>query len=298
MRIMNIAIITISTIAAIFILWIGLTIVLSLDSAFHETRKAKPLAVDINAPGNRIIPIGHSTVLIQLDGLNIITDPIFSNRILYFSKRYTEPGIPFEKLPKIDAIVISHEHYDHFDKATLKKFDKSIPIVVSIGLRSKAAGLGFQDIREIGWWDSTKINSVKITAVPVKHFLSHASSYVIEGTKTVYFASDTGLNSYFEDIGRKFNIDAALLPMGAYRPHLSFIPGLSASMRGVHMSPEDVPIAQNQLKAKVVVPIHWGVFKITAEPIEEPREKMEQIIKEQNLDSKIKILEPGEIFNL
>ncbi len=294
---MNIVIITISTIAAIFVFWIGLTVVLSLDSAFHETRKAKPLAIDINLPGNRIIPIGHSTALIQLDGLNIITDPIFSNRILYFSKRYMEPGIPFEKLPKIDAIVISHEHYDHFDKATLKNFDKNIPIIVSKGLKNKVENLGFKDIREIEWWESAKINSVKITAVPVKHFLSHASSYVIEGTKTVYFAGDTGLNGYFEEIGKKFKIDAALLPMGAYRPHLSFIPGFSESMRRVHMNPEDIPVAQDQLKAKVVVPIHWGVFKITAEPIEEPREKMEQIINRQNLDSKIKILEPGETFN-
>ncbi len=298
MRLMNIAIITISVIAAVFVLWIGLTVVLSLDSAFHETRKAKPLAVDISQPGNRIIPIGHSTVLIQLDGLNIVTDPIFSNRILWFSKRYVETGIPFEKLPKIDAIVISHEHYDHFDKATLIKFDKNIPIVVSIGLRGKAASLGFQDIREIGWWESTKINGVKITAVPIKHFLSHASSYVIEGTKTVYFAGDTGLNGYFEEIGQKFNIDAALLPMGAYRPHLSFIPSFASSAKKVHMHPEDIPIAQEQLKAKVVVPIHWGVFKITAEPIEEPKEKMEQIINQQNSDSKIKILEPGEILNL
>lgn len=298
MRILNTAVIAIATIAATVALWFGLTVVLSLGSAFHQTKKAKPLAMDINQPGNRIIPIGHSTVLIQLDGLNIITDPIFSSRILWFSKRYVEPGIPFEKLPKIDAIVISHEHYDHFDKATLKKFDKNIPIVVSMGLKNKVAGLGFQNIREIGWWESTKVNAAKITAVPVKHFLSHASSYVIEGSKTVYFAGDTGLNDGFEEIGRKFNIDAALLPMGAYRPHLAFIPGLASSMQRIHMSPEDVPVAQDQLKAKVVVPIHWGVFKITAEPIEEPRQKMEEIIKQQNLESKIKILEPGEVFNL
>lgn len=303
---MNIVTIAILTIAAFFVLWIGLIAVLSLDSAFHETRKTKPLAVDINSHGNRIIPIGHSTVLTQLDGLNIITDPIFSNRILWFSKRYVEPGIPFEKLPKIDAIVISHEHYDHFDKTTLKKFDKNISIIVSMGLKNKVADLGFQDIREIGWWEYTKIKSTKITAVPVKHFLSHASSYVIKGSKTVYFAGDTGLNGYFGEIGRKFNIDVALLPMGAYRPYLSFIPAFSSSMRKTHMSPEDIPVAQNQLKARVVVPIHWGVFKITAEPIEEPRQKMEEIIKQQNLDSEtsgeqsrtIKILAPGEIFVL
>lgn len=292
---MNITTIIISAIAAIFIFWIGLIVVLSLDSAFHETRKAKPLAVDLNSLGNRIILIGHSTVLIQMDGFNIITDPIFSNRILRFAKRYVEPSISFEKLPKIDAIVISHEHYDHFDKATPKKFDKDIPIVVSKGLKNKAEHLGFKDIREIGWWESTKINSVKITAVPVKHHLSHPSSFVIKGAKTVYFAGDTGMNGYFEEIGQKFDIDVALLPIGAYKARLA-PPGFD--LRRVHMNPEDAVIAQEQLKAKVVVPIHWGVFKITAEPIEEPRQKMEEIIKQQNLGSKIKILEPGEIFNL
>lgn len=298
MRIMNLVIIAVATIITTFILWISLIIVLSLDSAFHETEKAKPLLVSTDQPGNRIIPIGHSTVLLQLDGSNIITDPIFSNRILYFSKRYVEPGISFEQLPKIDAIIISHEHYDHFDKATLKKFDKNIPVIVPIGLKNKIAGLGFQDIREVRLWENTKINRVKIIAVPVKHFLSHPSSYVIEGTKTVYFAGDTGLNSYFEDIGRKFNIDIALLPMGAYRPHLSFIPGFAGLMRKVHMNPEDIPVAQEQLKAKVVIPIHWGVFKITAEPIEEPRERMEQIINQKNSGSKVKILEPGQIGEL
>lgn len=292
---MTMAIITGLTIVAIPVLWMGLIVVLSLGSAFHETGKAKPLAIDVNLPGNRITLIGHSTVLIQLDGLNIITDPIFSERILRFAKRYMEPGIPFEKLPKIDAIVISHEHYDHFDKPTLEKFDKNIPIIISKDLKNKAANLGFQDIREIGWWESTKMNGIKITALPVKHHLSHPSSYIIEGTKTVYFAGDTGLNGYFEEIGQKFNIDVALLPIGAYKAHLA-PPGFD--LRRVHMNPEDAIIAQDRLKAKVIVPIHWGVFKITAEPIEEPRQLMEEIIKEQNLDSKVKILEPGETLNL
>lgn len=292
---MTAAIITISATVAIFILWISAILILSLDSAFHETRKAKPLAVDLNSHRNRIVPIGHSTVLIQMDGFNIITDPIFSNRILRFAKRYVEPGIPFEKLPKIDAIVISHEHYDHFDKATLKKFDKNIPIVISKGLKDKAVNLGFQDVREIGWWESAKINGVKITAVPVKHHFSHPSSFVIEGAKTVYFAGDTGMNGYFEEIGQKFNIDVALLPIGAYKARLA-PPGFD--LRRVHLNPEDAIAAQEQLNAKVIVPVHWGVFKITAEPIEEPRRKMEEIIKKQNLESKIKILEPGETLNL
>ncbi len=271
---------------------------MSLDSVFHETKEAKPLAVDLEVPGNRIIPIGHSTVLIQLDGLNIITDPIFSQRILGFSKRYVEPGITFENLPNIDAIIISHEHFDHFDKKSLRGFNKNIPFIVSKGLRRKAENLGFQDVRELGWWECTKTYQLKITATPAKHFLSHSLSYLIEGTKTIFFAGDTGLNRYFENIGKKFNIDVALLPMGAYRPHLSFIPGFSALMRKVPMHPEDIPQTQKQLKAKVVIPIHWGVFKITAEPVKEPKEKMQGIINQYNLDSKIKILDPGESFDL
>lgn len=283
------------------ILWLILGIVSVLDSVFYKIKKAKPLIIDINQAGNRIISIGHSTVLIQLDGLNIITDPVFSTHILGFTKRHIEAGIPFKQLPKINAIIISHEHDDHFDKATLKKFDKNIPIVIPEGLKHGVIKLGFKDIRGLKWWEKTEIGGLKITATPAKHFLSHIMSCIVEGTKTVYFAGDAGLSDYFKEIGNKFNIDVAMIPMGAYRPFLSFmIPHFSKYSEKVHIIPEDIPKVQEWLKARIVIPIHWDVFKISCSVnfVEKPGKKMRKIISKQNLDSKIKILEPGEIFNL
>jgi len=298
---LTIGIIAIAILMLLPILWLILAVISVLDSVFYKIKKAKPLTIDINQAGNRIVSIGHSTVLIQLDGLNIITDPIFSTHILGFTKRHIEPGIPFKKLPKINAIIISHEHDDHFDKATLKKFDKNIPIVIPEGLKHDVMKLGFKDIRGLKWWEKTEIGGLRITAAPAKHFLSHIISCVIEGTKTVYFAGDAGLSDYFGGIGKKFNIDVAMLPMGAYRPFLSFvIPHFSKYSEKVHIIPKDISMVQEWLKAKVVIPIHWDVFKISysVDFVEKPGKKMKEIISKQNLDSKIKILEPGGILDL
>ena len=298
---LTIGIIAIAILMLLPILWLILAVISVLNSVFYKIKKAKPLTIDINQAGNRIVSIGHSTVLIQLDGLNIITDPIFSTHILGFTKRHIEPGIPFKKLPKINAIIISHEHDDHFDKATLKKFDKNIPIVIPEGLKHDVMKLGFKDIRGLKWWEKTEIGGLRITAAPAKHFLSHIISCVIEGTKTVYFAGDAGLSDYFGEIGKKFNIDVAMLPMGAYRPFLSFvIPHFSKYSEKVHIIPKDISMVQEWLKAKVVIPIHWDVFKISysVDFVEKPGKKMKEIISKQNLDSKIKILEPGGILDL
>lgn len=298
---LTIGIIAIAILILLPVLWLILAIISVLDSFFYKIKKAKPLTIDINQAGNRIVSIGHSTVLIQLDGLNIITDPVFSTHILGFTKRHIEPGIPFKKLPKINAIIISHEHDDHLDKATLKKFDKNIPIIIPEGLKHGIAKLGFKDIRGLKWWEKTEIDGLKITATPAKHFLSHIISCVIEGSKTVYFAGDAGLSDYFKEIGKKFNIDVAMIPMGAYRPFLSFIiPHFSKYSEKVHIIPPDVPLVQEWLRAKVVVPIHWDVFKISysVDFVEKPGEKMKEIIRKQNLASKIKILKPGGILDL
>lgn len=297
----TIGLIAVAVLTALPALWVILALISILDSGFYKIRKAKPLTIDINQAGNRIIAIGHSTVLIQLDGLNIITDPVFSNHILGFNKRHVEPGIPFKKLPKINAVIISHEHDDHFDKATLRKFDKSIPIVIPEGLRHGVAKLGFKDIRGLKWWEKTEIGGLKITATPTKHFLSHIISCIIEGSQIIYFAGDAGLSDYFKKIGEKFNIDIAMIPMGAYHPFLSFIiPHFSKYSEKVHIIPRDIPVVQEWLKAKVIIPIHWDVFKISysVDFIEKPGKKIREIIGKQNLGSKIKILEPGQIFDL
>ena len=242
--------------------------------------------------------IGHTTILIKLDGINFLTDPVLTNRINFgLNKRKYPLGFTFDKLPLIDFILISHEHSDHLDKPTLKNFNKNIPVIISSGLGDRVKNLGFTDVRELSWWDSTVIKNLKITAVPSKHIFSKSSGYIIAGSKTIYFAGDTGLFEEMEKIGERFNIFLALLPIGDYYPRLWFIPGFIKMTRERHMAPDDVPEAIKKLKCDIVIPIHWGAFKISGTSLEEPPEKMKSIIKNYNLKEKVFLLKHGTTFN-
>lgn len=238
--------------------------------------------------------IGHATVLVESRDFRFITDPIFSKRIAhFFSRRKIPLGARVEDLPPIDSILISHGHYDHLDAPTLKKFAKDTPIVVSKSLRKIIARLGFSDIRSLSWWDGTKIGEIAVIAVPAFHFAGRPprllrndyQGYVIEGERIVYFAGDTGLQNDFEKIREKFEIDLALLPIGAYSPR---------SFRRHHLSPEDAIRAMELLKAKKMIPIHWGTFGLSIEPITEPPERLAKVIKEHHLEDRVLILKPGE----
>lgn len=265
-------------------------------AVYHKTRILPDINRKFPASENSVTYIGHATVLIHLDNLNIITDPMFSDCLGgWFAKRNVEPGIKFEQLPTIDIILISHEHWDHLDKPTLKRISKNIPVVISKGLGKKIKKLGFNDVRELEWWGSTEINRAKITAIPVKHAISKPSGFIIEyNNKVVFFAGDTGLSDEFKEVGKKFLIDIAILPIGDYRPHVSFIPGASKWMRVFHMAPGDIPVAMEMLQPKMVIPIHWGTFKISGTGLNEPMEWLNKIIKEKKLEEEVFILNHGE----
>ncbi|MDD2778285.1 MAG: MBL fold metallo-hydrolase [Methanocellales archaeon] len=242
--------------------------------------------------------IGHATVLVESRYFRFITDPIFSKRVAHFFSRRKAPlEVSIEDLPPIDSILISHGHYDHLDAPTLKKFAKDTPIVVSKSLRKIIARLGFSDIRSLSWWEGTKIGKTEIIAVPAFHFSGRPprllrndyQGYIIEGEKIVYFAGDTGLQNDFEEIGEKFEIDLALLPIGAYSPR---------SFRRHHLSPEDAIKAMELLKAKKMIPIHWGTFGLSFEPITEPPERLAKITKEYHLEDRVFILKPGEMVEV
>lgn len=202
----------------LFISWIYMMGIFDMNTSFQ-------MNIDLNQSNNRIVYIGHATVLIQLDNLNIITDPMFSGHIGYFARRYVESGIKFENLPPIDAILISHEHPDHLDKPSLKRFPKETAVIVSKGLGERIRKMEFKDVRDLGWWKSTKIKETTITATPAKHIFSKSSGYVIEGSRNIFFTGDTGLFDGFKEIGQRFKIDMALLPIGDYHPRLWFHPG-------------------------------------------------------------------------
>lgn len=266
-------------------------------TVFHEMKKIPIIDNKFLLGENSITYIGHATVLIRLDCANIITDPMFSDYIGlgWFAKRYIEPGIKFEKLTALDAILISHEHYDHLDKTTLERFNRNIPVVISQDLADEIKELGFIDVRGLKWWESTTIKGIKITATPAQHIASHCLGYIAEGSKTIYFAGDTGLFDGMKEIGKKFTVDCALLPIGDYYPRFWFIPGLKKLTRERHMAPGDIPAAIEMLRTKLVIPIHWGTFKISGTDLYEPIKWLNEIINEKKLEEKVFILKHGEI---
>lgn len=283
------------------ILLLGIIIIFMANlSIWHRIEKVPERDYTFPAGTSSITWLGHATTLIHLDNVNILTDPMYSDFILLFAKRYNEPAIEFDKLPPIDAICISHEHYDHLDKATLKRFRNDIPIIVSKDIGYKARDVGLKDVRELAWWESTTVRGVKITAVPGKHGRARISGFVIEGARTIYFAGDTGYDVFFSEIGQRFKIDVALLPISHYRTRRGNV-RVDRMLKRIHMGPGDFPAALNKLKAKLAIPIHHSTFKNVGSlelPFEEPLRFLREVTEKNGLQNKVKILELGEQIDI
>lgn len=222
--------------------------------------------------------IGHSTFFIQLAGLNIITDPVWARRMA-LRKRITPPGIPVTDMPPIDVVLISHSHYDHLHISSLRKLDGDKRLIVPAGLRKKLLLRGFQDLHELQWWEQSVQQDVKFTFVPAQHWArrnpwdmnrSHWGGWVIEiaNGPTIYFAGDSGYFRGFKEIGQKFDIDIALLPIGAYDPEWF--------MSAQHMNPEEALQAFQDLGARYFVPMHYGTFKLSDDTPSEALYRLEQ----------------------
>jgi len=303
--------------------------------------------------------VGHSTFFIQLGGLNIITDPVWSNQMA-FQKRLSPPGIPIEDVPPVEVVLISHSHYDHLNISSLRRLSGASQLLVPAGLGSKLRKKGFIRIKELHWWESVIINGVKITFVPSQHSTrrnpwdtnsSHWGGFVIErpatrsgklvshaGSKsaapdkgkaaaearaqvasaaepasartnpffcghgpaerpvvaespTIYFAGDSGYFQGFKEIGYRFPIDVALLPIGAYEPEWFMGPQ--------HITPEQALQAFDDLDASWFVPMHYGAFKLADDT---PREALDRLEAERRKrcieDDRILVLPHGETWRL
>jgi N-acyl-phosphatidylethanolamine-hydrolysing phospholipase D len=226
--------------------------------------------------------VGHSSVLIQLNGLNILTDPMWSPRAspVQFAgpKRWVPPGVELGALPPLDVILQSHNHYDHLDHATVRRLAIRHPQafwVTPLGLASfvRKRGVRADAVVELDWWEEHRVDSLRITATPAQHFSSRGigdrgdtlwCGFALAGrTKRVFFAGDTGFHPEFGRIGERCGpFELALLPIGAYEPRWF--------MRYLHMNPEEAVEAFRALSARVMVPIHWGTFKLTDEAMDEP----------------------------
>jgi L-ascorbate metabolism protein UlaG (beta-lactamase superfamily) len=247
---------------------------------------------------NRITFINHATVLIELAGTRILTDPVFTLSVSFFLPRLQRPGIPLRELPPIDLVTISHDHYDHMNLRTLRRIARqhSAAILLPKGLGAYGRRTGFRDVHELDWGETTDARGVKTTCVPARHFSgrvpwrrdrSRPSGFVFSsGGTSVYFAGDTASGEHFRKIGEAFRLDAALLPIGAYKPHQWF--------KDIHLNPRTAIEAFRETRAQLFIPIHWGTFKISDEPMSEPPEWLSREAQAAGVTERVKILRNGE----
>lgn len=241
--------------------------------------------------------IGHSTFLIQMAGLNIVADPVWARRMA-FRKRMTPPGIELSDMPSVDVVLISHSHYDHLHMSSLRRLKGPKKMIVPAGLKRKLLLRGFLQAQELHWWEDVSHHGVKFTFVPAQHWTrrnpwdmntSHWGGWVMECDHgpTVYFAGDSGYFRGFAEIGRKFDIDVALLPIGAYDPEWF--------MSSQHVSPEEALQAFLDLKARHFVPMHYGAFKLSDDTPIEALQRLETARRSLGIpEHKICLLRHGE----
>jgi N-acyl-phosphatidylethanolamine-hydrolysing phospholipase D len=259
--------------------------------------------------------ISHATALLQINGMNVITDPIFSERASPFSfigpKRKVPLNITPEQLPHIDVVVISHNHYDHLDQASVEKLNSQAggpPLfLVPLGVKEWMAGVGITNVREMDWWDKTSAGKLDISFVPAQHWSARSltdrsetlwGGWVIKTAEgaphpfSVFFAGDTGYSKDFQDIGRKFgSFDFALIPIGAYAPRWF--------MHGQHVDPEQAVQIHKDVHAKRSIGIHWGTFELADEPLDEPPQLLAEAVKKAGLPAQeFTVLKHGETVKL
>ena len=263
--------------------------------------------------------INHCTFLVEIDGVNFLTDPIWSNRcspVSFFGpKRIHEPPCGIDELPEIHYVLISHNHYDHLDEPTVRKLHDRFPNItwiIPLGLKSWFAKRGITKTCELAWWEDADFDlddklSMTITAVPTQHFSGRGIfdtdktlwvGYVVDfvrvkkSNKKLYFVGDTGYNEKsFKQIGSVFGgMDLSLIPIGTYIPHKFMDP--------VHIDPIKATAIHMDVKSKLSIGMHWKTFKLSGEPLIRPPYDLFLTMEENNLNPlDFRILDPGQKIN-
>ena len=248
-------------------------------------RPAERVEADLAAIKNLTGPpraswIGHSSLLISLAGRAVLIDPVFADKVGLLYRRHVPPGLLPEDLPPLAAVLISHNHYDHLDLASLRVIPGGVPVAVPAGLAGDLRQkLQSSDSRELAGWDSTRIGPLEVTFVPARHWSKRIGmgrnaslwgGYVIEANGvTLYHAGDSAwFDEGFAEIGRRFpDIDTAFIPIGAYTP--------AWFMEHHHLNPEQAAEAFRIVGARQLVPVHWGTFQMADESLREPIERLQ-----------------------
>lgn len=231
--------------------------------------------------------IGHATFLIQTNGINILTDPLYSTRASPVSflgpKRLVPPGVPFSDLPEIHAVVITHDHYDHLDAGTIERLGKGPRYLVPLGLAHWFRKRGIENVQELDWWASDPLGEIRFHAVPVQHFSSRSpfdrnerlwAGWVIEAPAgNIFFSGCTGYAPLFSEIGKRLGpIRLSFIPVGGYAPRWF--------MQPMHVGPPEAVRIHQDLGSAQSIGTHWGTFELTDEPLAEPPLYLRKALRE------------------
>lgn len=253
--------------------------------------------------------LGHASMLLRVDGIYLLTDPVFSHRAspVTFTgpTRKTPPALHIEDLPALDAILISHNHYDHLDTRTLRALLKRFPditLFVPLGLGDWCRRRGVRHVIELDWWQQSCFKGLTLTAVPAQHWSMRTlwdrnrtlwCGWVVESTRQrFWFAGDTGYTPDLMEIPQRIGpIDVAALPVGAYAPRWF--------MSIHHMDPQQAVALWQQLGQPLAFPIHWGVFELADESLDEPVHELQKVLSETaDAGDNFRILKIGQYLSL
>jgi L-ascorbate metabolism protein UlaG (beta-lactamase superfamily) len=256
-----------------------------MKSQIDVAGRIRPVVQPTTPAQGRLVYVGHATVLVELDGVRLLTDPVLRRRVVHLRRRVPAPTEPLSDLA---AVLLSHVHYDHLDLPSLRSLGRNVPVIVPRGARR--AVWGFSDVRELRVGEEIRLGEVTVRAVPAEHrsarlplFPSPALGYVISGSRSVYFAGDTDL--FAGMAGLADDLDVALVPVAGWGPKVG--PG--------HLDPARAAHAVQLLQPRIAVPIHWGTLTtLRAQPSSEPPLEFERLTAERAPHVDVRVLQPGE----
>ena len=245
--------------------------------------------------------IGHASFFIQIGGLKLLIDPVFSDRLVLI-RRLRRPGVLIRDLPPIDAVLLTHAHMDHLDIPSLRRIirhtfrmsGRAPVVIVPEGVEDLVSRLGFESVQSMRWWGSRRLRQVEVTMTPAQHWGarmlrdSHRGfgGYLLRnGSHSLYHSGDSGYFEGFREIGNRAAPQVALLPIAAYKPD---------GFRRVHTSPEDALRAFHDLRAECMIPMHYGTFCLSEEPMDEPLPRLMKAATDTSVQNRIQALREGD----